>query len=129
MKLLLDTHVLLWWQQDDARLRPAIRAIIADNQHTVFVSIASFWEIAVKVRLGKLVTSSPLVWQNAIDEGFEVLPILKQHLAAFQDVPKVLGHGDPFDILLVAQAITEGAALITADRAMPQYGVRCIGVR
>ncbi len=129
MKLLLDTHILLWWQQDDARLRPAIRAIIADNQNSVLVSVASFWEVAVKVRLGKLATSAPLVWQNAIDEGFGVLPILEQHFSAFQDVPKMLGHGDPFDILLVAQAITEQAALITADRHMPQYGVRCIGVR
>ena len=128
MKMLLDTHVLLWWLRDDARLRPRIRQVIAGRDNQVFVSLASFWEIAVKVRKGRLDVSAPAVWRDALDEGFSILPITQDHLLAFERVEVIDHHGDPFDILLVAQSKAENAVLVTADRHMGRYGVPCLGV-
>lgn len=128
MKLLLDTHVLLWWLEDNPRLRPRVRAIIADERNTVMVSAASFWELSVKARKGKIDMSGPSTWRQAVAEGFSILEITDEHLNLFEALPMIAGHGDPFDLLILAQAQADEAALVTADRHMAAYGVRLIGV-
>jgi PIN domain nuclease of toxin-antitoxin system len=129
MRLLLDTHVLLWWQGDDPRLGSRVRALIADPDHQTVISWASLWEISIKYRKGKLDVSGAEVASEAVDDRFELLDVNANHLAAYENLPKVAGHNDPFDHLLLAQAKVENIPLITADRHMTAYGVRCVGVR
>jgi PIN domain nuclease of toxin-antitoxin system len=129
MRLILDTHVLLWWIKDDPLLRPRVRAIIADRQNAVLVSVASFWELSIKYRKFGSGDTGTEIWAAALAEGFEPLPVMQNHLAALQSLALVANHGDPFDHLILAQAKAEGAAVITHDRHMAAYGVPCIGVR
>lgn len=119
MSLLLDTHVFLWWMEDSARLGPRPREAIAEAP-LVYVSAASAWEIALKVRLGKLRTPAP-VGQAIAESGFEELPIRVAHADAAAALPP--HHSDPFDRMLVAQAQVEGFALLTHDRRLAEYGV------
>ncbi len=118
MNLLLDTHVLLWWDQRDSRLGARSRTLIADPAHQVFVSAASIWEIAIKRRRGKLVfDGSALALIDA--NGFHELPILP----ADADVAGGLewDHHDPFDRMLVAQARRLSLTLLTADAIIRNY--------
>jgi PIN domain nuclease of toxin-antitoxin system len=120
MRLLLDTHVLLWWRDDSPRLSSRSRAEIADASNEVLVSIATLWEIVIKRALGKLRFPDDL--EGVIrEESFGVMPISFQHLRRVELLPEL--HRDPFDRMLVAQAFTEGAPLVTNDRAMLAYGV------
>lgn len=127
MRLLLDTHILLWWLDDNQRLRARARSIIADPGVTVLVSVASGWELSIKYRSGKHPQLGSEILSEAEKSGFQIVGITESHLAALESLPKIDGHGDPFDLLLLAQALVEGAPLMTADRKMPQYGVRCVG--
>ena len=129
MKLLLDTHVLIWWQRDDPRLGQRVRALLADPANQPWVSAASFWEIAIKHRTGKLDVAARDAWSEAADDGFAILALAPEHMAAVAALPLVDGHNDPFDHLLLAQAASEDMRLVTADRHMTAYGVPCIGVR
>jgi PIN domain nuclease of toxin-antitoxin system len=118
-RLLLDTHVWLWWQADDRRLGKGARTAIADAA-AVYVSAASAWEMAIKTALGKLTAPEDIA--DAVDEGgFRELPIAFRHVQALGDLP--LHHRDPFDRILVAQARVDGLTLVTADPALPPYGV------
>ncbi len=119
MNLLLDTHVFLWWDQSDAALATSARAAIQDPRNSVFVSAASIWEIAIKRRLGELAfDGSPSAAIGA--NGFLELPILPRDAEEAGDLP--WQHGDPFDRLLVAQAIRLGMSLVTVDRAIRDFG-------
>lgn len=118
MNLLLDTHILLWWDQDDARLSSVARALIADPENDVFVSAASPWEIAIKARKGKLVftgSASGLIEDN----GFLPMPITPQHGAAAGQLD--WDHPDPFDRMLVVQSRDEGLVLVHADAQIRSY--------
>lgn len=119
MQLLLDTHVVLWWRANDAKLgMEARKAIVAAD--AVLVSAASAWEVAIKVALGKLRIPGPFV--EAIEGSrFTQLPISFQHAAAAGGLPA--HHTDPFDRMLVAQVMTEGLTLVTHDRSFADYGV------
>lgn len=128
MKLLLDTHVLLWWLRDDARLGQRSRALIAAPRNEVKVSIASFWEIAIKARLGKLPETGSLVLREALASGFTVVPVDERHLACMEGLVTAPDHTDPFDHLILAQATVEGAALITGDRRLKAYEVARVPV-
>ncbi|HVX37967.1 MAG TPA: type II toxin-antitoxin system VapC family toxin [Gemmatimonadaceae bacterium] len=121
MRLLLDTHVLIWWDEG-AHLRPAaLRAIREADQ--VYVSAASAWEIAMKISIGRL--STRRVIADAIREsGFEELPVRISHAELLRDMP--LHHRDPFDRLLAAQAMAEGLTIVTRDSAFDEYRVRVI---
>lgn len=119
MKLLLDTHAVLWWQADDRRLSPAARAAIA-TADLVWVSAASGWEVAIKASLGRVRLDEPLAITVAAD-GFTELPVTLTHAARVQALPPL--HADPFDRLLVAQALVERATLVTRDAALGGYGV------
>ena len=120
MQLLLDTHALLWWLNDDRRLGPAARDVIADPANAVFVSAVSAWEIAAKRARGKLAFDGEV--GGSIERcGFLELSIDVAHAEAVADLPK--HHADPFDRLLVAQARSEGLWLITSDAAIQRYDV------
>jgi len=118
VRLLLDTHVFLWAVSGSRQLTPKIRAVIKGADE-VFVSAASIWEIAIKVRLGKL-EADPVAMVEAIEEsGFKELPVRAAHAAHVANLP--LLHADPFDRLLIAQAVTEPLRLLTADAGLASY--------
>lgn len=119
MKLLLDTHAVLWWQADDRRLSVTARRAIA-TADVVWVSAASGWEVAIKAALGRLRADEPFAVTVAADD-FTELPVTLAHAARLQALPS--HHADPFDRLLVAQAMVEGATLVTRDAALGAYGV------
>ncbi|WP_264050513.1 type II toxin-antitoxin system VapC family toxin [Methylobacterium flocculans] len=121
MRLLLDTHALLWWLLADPRLGQAARDLIADPANDVLVSVASLWEIQVKVRVGKLKADLGSILDAVRDQGFEVVGITPPHLLALGDLPR--HHGDPWDHLLIAQANAEGAVFLSEDRHVPDYPV------
>jgi PIN domain nuclease of toxin-antitoxin system len=121
VRLLLDTHVFLWWLVDDPALRPSIRDAIGTADAAIYVSAATVLEMAIKVAVGKL-SPPPIPLAEAIDRcGFQELPITAWHAAAIADLPR--HHGDPFDRLLVAQAQAEDLTLVTNDRALKRYDV------
>ena len=129
MRLLLDTHVLIWWLRDDPRLGPKPRALIADDDIEVLFSVVSCWEASVKTRAGKMDIAGSQLWHSATGEGFRPIGIEFAHVEELDQLPSNDRHRDPFDHLLLAQAKAEDAALVTHDRALTQYGIRCIGVR
>lgn len=116
MRLLLDTHVLIWWDAGQ-RLSAAARTAIRDADE-VYVSAASAWEIAIKASLGKIV-SSRSVAQATAECGFFELPVTFAHAEQLATLPAL--HRDPFDRLLVAQALTEDLTVVTRDPAIARY--------
>lgn len=119
MRLLLDTHALLWWLFDDPALSESARGAIALQDNTVFVSSASAWEISTKWRLGRLPEAAAAVRRlpELIDEaGFTVLPIGIAHALAAGALDAE--HRDPFDRMLIAQTVLEGLTLVTRDEAI-----------
>lgn len=124
MRLLLDTHALLWWLAGDAQLSDAARVAIADGTNVVFVSAASAWEVTTKHRLGKLPGAGPLAVDFAREvrlQGFQALPITLEH---GQVAGALVGaHRDPFDRMLVAQAREEKLALVSNESVFDEFGV------
>ncbi len=127
MRLLLDTHALLWWLADDARLSARARTVIADPEQTVYMSPASAWEIATKHRIGRLPEAHELLADLpgiVARAGFEELPIATKHAVL---AGTLLGpHRDPFDRMLAAQALCENLEIVTADGALSALGARCL---
>ena len=119
MRLLLDTHVLLWVAAGDSRAAH-LQERIVDPENEVFVSAASYWEIAIKASLGKLVTDLAALRRTAAASGYSELPVLGVHTEALVHLPPI--HKDPFDRLLVAQAMSEPMRLLTSDRVLAEYG-------
>ncbi len=125
MKLLLDTHAFLWWVADRRELSRKARSAIGSGRNQCLVSIASSWEIAIKVSLGKLRIEGALdrfLPEQMATNGFQPLPIDLKHAARVAALP--FHHRDPFDRLLVAQALEEELALVTADPVFTKYGVK-----
>ena len=120
MRLLLDTHALLWLMNDDPRLNSRARGLI-DSASEVYVSSASVWEIAIKARIGKIEEDPEEVVERIEQAGLRELPVSARHAVAAGKLP--LLHRDPFDRLLVAQAMIEGLILVTGDRLLLKYGV------
>lgn len=122
MKLLLDTHALLWWWKDDPRLSKRAAKAIADESNTVFVSATSAWEIATKHRIGKLPGAEGALRDFndiIVADGFTHLAVSYQHALMAGGFSSA--HRDPFDRMLAAQAIIEGATLVTDDSAMKLF--------
>jgi PIN domain nuclease of toxin-antitoxin system len=120
MKLLLDTHVLLWWLDDPVRIAEAARDRIADPENEVLVSAVSCWEIAIKRSLGKIQAPDDL--RDVIEQcGFGELRISMLH--ALRTEILLPHHRDPFDRMLIAQALCESATLVSHDRVFEQYGI------
>lgn len=123
MRLLLDTHAILWWLAHDPTLAPAAREAIEIPANDVYVSAASAWEISIKRALGKLNSPADLEGQLA-NHGFRPLPITIGHASAAGALPR--HHSDPFDRMLVAQAMLETLVLVTRDARIGLYGVQVI---
>ena len=122
-RLLLDTHVLIWWTEDSPLLGADVRAMIADPRNELLISAASVWEIAIKRALGKL--SFPYNIGDTIRrEGLKELPVTSFHAEQAGGLPR--HHGDLFDRMLVAQAQAEGLIIVTEDPIIARYGVRTI---
>lgn len=121
MRLLLDTHTLLWWLNDDEKLGGRARGLIGDPANDVLVSAVSLWEITVKLRIGKLDADIEEILGILPDQGFQRLDIADAHLIALAGLP--VHHRDPFDHLLMAQALAEDAHFVSEDQNVPLYGV------
>lgn len=123
MELLLDSLVFLWWDEDDPALGPTARARIADPDNVIAVSVASVWELAIKRAAGKLLAPFDLVATIA-GHGFATLPIEASHAVHGAELP--MHHRDPFDRLLVAQAMVENLTLVTSDPQIAKYDVELL---
>lgn len=121
MRLLVDTHVLLWIAADPGRLPTSVRERLESTDNEVLFSAASIWELAIKMQIGRidLGVDPEQLAEAALLRGFEELPVTAAHAAGVRRLP--LHHRDPFDRLLVAQALHEPARLLTADRALGPY--------
>lgn len=124
MRLLLDTHAMYWYIEGDPQLSATARTLIQDASNDILISPASYWEIAIKVGLGKWTLNR--AYEDFMDlalnkYGFGVLPILPTHTAAVIGLP--FHHKDPFDRLLVAQALVEKIAIVSNDPALDAYGI------
>jgi PIN domain nuclease of toxin-antitoxin system len=125
VKLLLDTHAFLWWVGGSRDLSRRARSAVGSGRNECFVSIASGWEIAVKVSLGTLKVEGALdrfLPEQLAANGFQPLPIDLKHCARVATLP--FHHRDPLDRLLVAQALEEGLSIVTADPVFAKYGVK-----
>ncbi len=124
MKLLLDTHALLWYLTAPEKLPAAAHRAIRSAENGVYASLASAWEISIKVALGKLEFDAQGLAQALPAVGVEPLSIRLQHTAQVAELPR--HHGDPFDRMLVAQALCESMILVSRDRELRRYGVRML---
>jgi len=127
MKALMDTHAFMWWDSDPGKLSPSARAACQDRANAVLLSVASAWEIQIKLQLGKLHLRLPLA--EIIDgqqktNNIQLLPVALEHVLALQNLPAY--HRDPFDRLLVAQANIEEAVLISHDPVFAHYPVKTL---
>jgi len=123
---ILDTHAFVWLDSQPARLSAAARTFIQDEQNRILLSAASVWELIVKAQLGKLTLRAPIehILDDQRQNGIEGLPIDFDHVMAIQRLPAL--HRDPFDRLLVAQALHVGAVLISSDAQLRSYPVQVI---
>lgn len=123
MRLLLDTHAVVWWLLDDERLSDVAASAIADPGAAIFVSAASAWEIATKVRLGKMPEMAGMLHRYEVDvaeEDFRVLPIEQEH--GLRAGMLIGAHGDPFDRMIAAQAILRDLTVVSRDREIATLG-------
>lgn len=121
MKLLLDTHLLLWAAGQPDQLSGTARQLLEDPRNELLFSSASLWEVAIKRNLGRedFRADPRLLRRGLLDNGYSELPITSEHAVAVDGLPPI--HKDPFDRILVAQAMVEGVALLTADPLVAQY--------
>lgn len=121
MKLLLDTHLLLWAALQPDRLSDTARNLLVEPKNELFFSPASLWEVAVKRNLGRadFRVDPRVLRRNLLDNGYTELPITSEHTVSMESLPSV--HKDPFDRILIAQATVEGITLLTADDLVSQY--------
>jgi PIN domain nuclease of toxin-antitoxin system len=126
MKVLLDTHALVWWMSDAPKLSKRASSILANTSNTILVSAATAWELAIKVNLGKLDALSLVMElaRHTEEEGFAELPISMEQAVRAGLLP--LHHGDPFDRLLVAQAQALNVPILSADEVLDRYDVKRI---
>ena len=118
MRVLLDTHILLWALNDDPKLSSKARKLI-EHATEIYISAATFWELAIKVGLGKLTVDLDDIREYCLQSGFVELPITSEHAIAVKDLEP--HHKDPFDRLIVATAMSEPMKLLTADPQIAQY--------
>ena len=128
MKLLLDTHLILWAASSPERLSKKALDFLSDNENALFFSAANLWAITIKNGLGRadFKVDVSVLRRGLLDNGYNEIPITSQHAIAVSGLPGI--HRDPFDRVLVAQAITEGITLLTADKLVAQYSGPIIDV-
>jgi PIN domain nuclease of toxin-antitoxin system len=118
IRLLLDTNALIWYFQGNPRMN-SVKELIGSDESQVFISAISWWELAIKIRIGKLPAEFAALRPLAAAHDFQELPLLGRHTEVLQELPKI--HNDPFDHMLIAQALTEPMRLITGDRILTGY--------
>jgi PIN domain nuclease of toxin-antitoxin system len=123
VKLLLDTHAALWWLADDDRIGEEVIRQLTDDTNQVMISAVVVWEVAIKRSLGKLDAPADLA-PTLLGAGAQPLPVTLEHAAAVEKLP--WRHRDPFDRLLIAQALTEEAAIVSRDEPLSEYGVAIV---
>lgn len=124
MKLLLDTHVFLWWDSQPDKLSQYVLSLLHNPQNELFLSVASVWEMQIKQQLGKLELRLPLaqlITDQQVISDLQMLPILQAHALGVADLPPI--HKDPFDRMLIAQASIEQMGLVSADGLIKQYPI------
>lgn len=119
MKLLLDTHILVWWVAGDRKLPKSLRDRIAAAENDVWVSAATFWELSIKLRLGRIAIDLEELRKATNADGFSELSVQIAHTLRLPTLPD--HHKDPFDRLLIAQSIVDGLRLVTRDEAILAY--------
>lgn len=125
MKLLLDTHTFIWWNSNSSKLSKRALELCSNRNNNLFLSLVSIWEITIKSQLGKLSLNESLteiIEKQQKVNNLQILPIDLNHILALHDLP--LHHRDPFDRLLISQAILENATLISRDSVFQYYSVR-----
>lgn len=123
MTLLLDTHAFIWFSENDARLSHLAKEAIESPTNIRFVSMASFWEMAIKISIGRLPLLKDIIGEIQAN-GFDFLPILPTHILKIENMPYF--HRDPFDRMLIAQALAEDFTLVSNDGLFDQYNVKRI---
>jgi PIN domain nuclease of toxin-antitoxin system len=123
MKILLDTHALLWFIEGDSQLSQNAKKLIEDPENEVYVSHISFLEISIKLKIGKLQLLKSLrgIYDDALTAGIELLDLEFEHIENYQSVPLVADHRDPFDRVLIATALHENLSIITIDEKFENY--------
>ena len=127
MKLLLDTHIFIWWADQPERLSPTALSALEDEANDLLLSVASVWEMQIKIQLGKLKLSLPikeLVNNQQETNALTVLPVALAHVLRLNALP--FHHKDPFDRLLIAQSIEETFTIVTADSQLSAYSVKLL---
>lgn len=126
MDILLDTHVFIWFSQDFSELSEKAKYIIRDPENPCYVSIVTFWEMAIKISLDRLEVKYPLteVLDICSDNGIKLLPLKFAHVLRIRNLP--LHHKDPFDRMLIAQCQVENISLITKDETLRKYDIDII---
>jgi len=127
MKLLLDTHTFIWWSSEPDRLSPRVLSLCEDIENSLILSVASIWEMQIKLQLGKLKLHIPL--QNLVESqqkanNIQILSIDQEHVFELHNLPT--HHNDPFDRLLIVQANVEGAHLVSKDEILARYQVKLL---
>ena len=128
VRILLDTHSLIWTIQDESSLSRSARRLLGMHSTVLLVGVASLWEISIKISRGKLKLDCPmaeLIDKELPENEIEILPIEREHLLLLQNLPfPTNGHADPFDRMIVAQALAEDLELLSADAKLDAYGVK-----
>jgi len=127
MRVLVDTHTFLWALLENHRLSAKAKQILTSKEHELYFSLVSLWEIAVKMKIGKLNTvgsSVTYIRDEMAEYGMELLPIRYEHILQLERLP--LHHSEPFDRLLIAQAVAESLPILTHDEKFPLYPVKLI---
>jgi len=127
MRLLLDSHIFLWWADHPEKLSQPVLAALEDEANEMLLSVASVWEMQIKIQLGKLKLSLPLkdlIKNQQETNGLTVLPVALTHVLELEGM--VVHHKDPFDRVLIAQAIEEDLTLVTADSQLSAYSVKLL---
>ena len=127
MRVLVDTHTFLWALLKNHRLSATAKQILTSKEHELYFSLVSLWEIAVKIKIGKLNmvgSSVTYIRDEMVQYGMELLPIRYEHILQLEQLP--LHHSEPFDRLLIAQAIAESLPILTHDEKFPLYPVKLI---
>ena len=123
MNLLLDTHIVLWWLNDDPKLTDTHRTIICNTENLCHISSATIWEISIKSKLGKLTIPNKYAVELK-KEGFLELPVSWRHTDSLKELPLI--HNDPFDRLLISQALLEGMTMLSVDEHMKKYNIKVL---
>ncbi len=128
MQLLLDTHIVLWYLQGDTKIKPDLNDVIESRENQVYSSIASLWEISIKVGLGKLLLDVPFeeLKRNLTENNIEIIPITFDDTILNKNLPRY--HKDPFDRILISQAINRSLIIVSQDSMFNQYSVRLLSV-